>query len=204
CETVIKVCRQNQWKYILTLKEGRQPTTWSELLALLPLNRANHLRVSSGRDGKTCLQDYRWVEHLMLGEGQTNVVLLGEITAQTATLYAYATNFENLTAQRAEAIVGAGRERHLIEDHFNTEKNHGIGLEHVFCANQNGSKNYFTMMQVAQILWQLTCHGCLCRLYQWARDATARGLARAIWEALQACRLPPDLPPLGQIRFCSD
>ncbi len=204
CETVIQVCQQNQWKYILTFKEGRQPTTWSELLALLPLNRANHRRVCSGQDGKTGLQDYRWVEHLMLGEGQTNGVLLGEITAKTATLYAYATNFENLTAQRVETIVGAGRARHLIEDHFNTEKNHGIGLEHVFCANQNGSKNYFTMMQVAQILWNLLAHGCLYRLYQWARDATARGLARAIWEALQAYRLPPDLPPLGQIRFCSD
>jgi len=26
-------------------------------------------------------------------------------------------------------------------------------------------------------------------------------LARAVWEGLRAVRLPPDLPPLGQIRF---
>ncbi|MCL4180601.1 MAG: hypothetical protein KJ072_23000 [Verrucomicrobia bacterium] len=40
-------------------------------------------------------------------------------------------------------------------------------------------------------------------LYDWARRATEQGLARAVWEGLRACRLPPDLPPLGQIRFSS-
>ena len=101
----------------------------------------------------------------------------------------------------AVLVLGGGRERHRIEDTFNTQKNHGIGLEHVFCANANASKNYYTMMQVAQILWILTCRGCLLRLYDWARRATEQGLARALWEGLRAARLPPDLPPLGQLRF---
>ncbi|MBN2508433.1 MAG: hypothetical protein JXQ71_17275, partial [Verrucomicrobia bacterium] len=57
-------------------------------------------------------------------------------------------------------VNDGGRERHRIEDTFNTRKNHGIGLEHVFCAKATGSKNYYTMMQVAQILWILTCRGC--------------------------------------------
>ena len=63
------------------------------------------------------------------------------------------------------------------------------------------SKNYYTMMQVAQILWLVTCRGCLQRLYDWAWRATEQGLACALWEGLRAARLPPDLPPLGQIRF---
>jgi hypothetical protein len=91
--------------------------------------------------------------------------------------------------------------RHLIEDTFNTQKNNGIGLEHVFCAQATASKNYYTMMQVAQVLWIITCRGCLQRLYDWARRATGQGLARALWEGLRAARLPLDLPPLGQIRF---
>ena len=37
-----------------------------------------------------------------------------------------------------------------------------------------------------------------------ARRATELALAQAIWEGLRACRLPPDLPALGQIRFSSD
>ena len=205
CQAILVACQLFDWKYVLTLKEGRQPTTWDETLRLLPLNRTNRLRCLLGPGGKEGLQDFRWVENVMLGEHQTNVILQGEVTTEPrATLYAYITNFSNLTPQRVAVVVNhGGRERHLIEDTFNTQKNNGIGLEHVFCANATASKNYYTMMQVAQVLWILTCRGCLQRLYDWARRATEQGLARAVWEGLRAGRLPPDLPPLGQIRFSS-
>ena len=202
CQAIVVICQRFDWKYVLPLKEGRQPTTWDETLKLLPFHRANRVRHRPGQGGKGGLQDFRWVENVMLGEHQTNVMLLGEVTAEAATLYAYITNFSNLSPERVAVIVNlAGRERHLIEDTFNTQKNNGIGLEHVFCANATASKNYYTRMQVAQILWILTCRGCLQRLYDWARRATEQGLARALWEGLRAARLPPDLPPLGQIRF---
>ena len=202
CQTVVMVCQLFDWKYVLTLKEGRQPTTWEETVQLLPLHRTNRVRHLMGQNGKEGLQDFRWVENVMLGQPQAHVILLGEITAQAATLYAYITNFDKLSPQRVALVVHrGGRERHLIEDTFNTQKNNGIGLEHVFCANATASKNYYTMMQVAQVLWILTCQGCLQRLYDWARRATEQGLARALWEGLRAVRLPPDLPPLGQIRF---
>ena len=202
CQSVVAICQAFHWKYILTLKEGRQPTTWQELLKLLPLHRPNRSRQWLGPEGKSGRADYRWVEDVMLGEHQTHVLLLGEITPEAATLYAYLTNFSNLTPERVAMIVrNGGRERHLIEDTFNTQKNNGIGLEHVFCAHATASKNYYTMMQVAQVLWIVTCHGSLRRLYEWARRATEQGLARALWEGLRAARLPPDLPPLGQIRF---
>jgi hypothetical protein len=206
CQTVVATCKQFDWRYVLTLKEGRQPTTWKETIHLLPLHRTNRLRCWLGQGGQAGQQDFRWVENVMLGEHQANVILQGEITnAPTATLYAYITNFSKLTPERVLAVVNdGGRERHLIEDTFNAQKNHGIGLEHVFCANATASKNYYTMMQVAETLWTLTCHGALRRLYDWARRATEQGLARAVWEGLRAGRLPPDLPPLGQLRFSSD
>jgi hypothetical protein len=202
CQPIVVICQQFDWKYVLTLKEGRQPTTWDETIRLLSLNRSNRLRCRLGQDGKGGLQDFRWVEDVMLGEHQTNVILSGEITAETATLYAYITNFSNLSPARVAVVVNrGGRERHLIEDTFNTQKNNGIGLEHVFCAQATASKNYYTMMQVAQVLWIITCRGCLQRLYDWARRATEQGLARALWEGLRAAPLPLALPPLGQIRF---
>jgi hypothetical protein len=205
CQGVVAACQLLDWKYILTLKEGRQPTTWDETLRLLPLNPTNRLRLRLGQDGKQGQQDFRWIQNVMLGEHQTNVILQGEITRHpSASLYAYITNFSNLTPQRVAVVVNSGgRERHRIEDTFNTQKNNGIGLEHVFCAKPIASKNYYTMMQVAQILWILACRGGLQRLYDWARRATELALARALGEGLRARRLPPDLPPLGQIRFSS-
>ena len=202
CEPIVALCEQFDWKYLLTLKEGRQPPTWQETLKLLPLHRANRLRLLLGQDGQEGVQDFRWIPNVLLGNHQTHVILSGEITSEAASLYAYITNLPKLSPQRVALWVNrAGRERHRIEDTFNTQKNNGIGLEHVFCANATGSKNYYTMMQVAQILWILTCKGCLQRLYDWARRSTQQTLARALWEGLRAARLPPNLPPLGQIRF---
>jgi hypothetical protein len=201
CQPVVQRCQESHWKYVLTLKEGRQPTLWGELIGLLPLSRANRLRTRLGTHGKAGLLDYRWVEDLMFGTDTTNVILAGEATEAGGTLYAFMTNFSNLTPDRVVRLTAIGRERHRIEDTFNTEKNHGIGLEHVFCAETTASKNYYTMMQVAQILWILVCHGFLKRVYDWARRATEQGLARAVWEGLRAYRLPPNLPPIGQVRF---
>lgn len=201
CQSILERCREYQWKYILTLKEGRQPTTWSEVINLLPHSRANTLRVRLGFNGKEGLADHRWVENVMLGALETNALLLGEITQDAATLYGFITNFSNLSPQRVLTLTQTGRKRHRIEDVFNTEKNHGIGLEHVFCARTNAAKNYYTMMQVAQILWVLACHGCIKRIYDWARGATEQSLARAAWEGFRAVRLPLDLAPIGQVRF---
>lgn len=201
CQPVLELCQQYAWKYVLTLKEGRQPTTWTELLKLLPQCRQNVLRQRFGPKEADGRLDCRWVENLMLGAQETNVLVAGEITPQAATLYAWVTNFANLTPARVLDITALGRERHRIEDTFNAEKNHGIGLEHVFCAQTNAAKNYYTMMQVAQILWVLICHGYCRRVYQWARQATELCLARAAWEGWRWCALPPDLLPLGQVRF---
>jgi hypothetical protein len=201
CQKVVEICRQNDWKYILTIKEGRQPTTWSEVLHLLPLHRANVVRVRHGSPEADGRLDCRWLEDIMLGEHQTNVILAGEITPEAATLYAWITNFANLTPARVLDIAASGRERHRIEDTFNAQKNHGIGLEHVFCADTNAAKNYYTMMQVAQILWVLVCHGHCRRVYAWARRAPEKSLAQAALQALRWCPLPLDVPPVGQVRF---
>lgn len=201
CQAVVERCQQFGWKYVLTLKEGRQPTLWNELIELLPQSQGHTFCTRLQTNGHQGRLDFRWVEDLMLGAGQTNAILAGEITEAAATLYAFITNFTNLTPERVAAITCTGRSRHHIEDTFNAEKNHGIGLEHVFCADSTAAKNYYTMMQVALILWVLCYEGCLKRLYEWARRATAQGLARAIWEGLRTHRLPPNLPPIGQVRF---
>jgi hypothetical protein len=201
CESVIRVCQDYNWKYILTLKEGRQPTTWDELLRLLPRNRSNVVSATSGHVQSPTRTDYRWVESIMLGNLQTNIILAGEITPEAATLYGFISNFSNLTPERAVTVAGTGRQRHHIEDKFNAEKNHGIGLEHVFCAETKAAKNFYTMMQAARILWTLVSQGFCKRLYEWAKSATDQGLAHAAWQGWQSSLWPPDLPPAGQIRF---
>jgi hypothetical protein len=201
-EGVAACCQSYGWKYVLTLKEGRQPGLWEELLALLPLSPQNLCRVWRGQDGQEGLRDLRWVEQLPLGAQQVTVILSGELIARgEATLYAYVTNLLVTRDRVLEIVSSTGRERHPIEDYFNTAKNNGIGLEHVFCANANASKNFFTLMQVAAILWTIICHGYLKRVFDWAARATQTALAHAIAEGLRGQLLPAALPQPGQLRF---
>jgi hypothetical protein len=171
------------------------------MLQLLPRGRRQVAQTRLGTGPLAGRLDCRWVEQVILGEHQTNILLAGETTDTASTLYAFITNFANLTPERVLTLTGIGRLRHRIEDTFNTEKNHGIGLEHVFCADPTAAKNFYTMLQVAQILWVLFCHGYCKRLHAWARRASEWGLARAVWEGLRFYPLPLDLPPIGQVRF---
>jgi hypothetical protein len=200
-ETIAEACVQYGWKYVVTLKEGRQPNLWEELLALLPLSRQNALRVWKGQDGQEGLRDFRWIENLRMGRHSVSVVLVGEFVGSEATLYAYLTNLLVTKDRVLELIPATGRERHRIEDYFNAGKNHGIGLGHVFCATPNASKNFFTLMQVAAILWTIICHSYLMRVFDWAARATDTALARAVAEGMRSHRFPALLPQPGQLRF---
>jgi len=200
-DPIVELCQRYRWKYVLTLKEGRQPGLWEELLALLPLNRQNGLRVWTGQDGAEGLRDFRWVDHLPLGRHTVTVVLSGEFIGSEGHLFVYATNCLVTPDRVVEIIAATGRERHRIEDYFNAGKNNGIGLGHVFCAHRNASKNFFTLMQIAAILWTIICYSYLMRLFTWAAWATETALARAIAEGMRSHRFPAQLPEPGQLRF---
>jgi hypothetical protein len=56
CQAVVVICQQFDWKYVLTLKEGRQPTTWEEALKLIGRDgpRSKAWLVPSGRACAPC------------------------------------------------------------------------------------------------------------------------------------------------------
>ena len=204
-QSTIRLCESYGWKYVFTLKEGRQPSVWENAVELLPLVRGRNkalVHETDAQERKT-RRDILWVEDLALGADlRCHVMLEGSVSPEAATLNAWMTNFGNLTAERVLAICDAtGRERHCIEDLFNAQKNNGAGLEHVFCANENATQNFYTMMMVAAILWQLFFLGHLKRLYEWARRTTQRGLAVMLGEALRFVRFTTSFVPVGQLRF---
>jgi hypothetical protein len=52
CQPIVTICQRFDWKYVLTLKEGRQPSTWDETIKLLPFNPTNRVRHLLGVGGK--------------------------------------------------------------------------------------------------------------------------------------------------------
>jgi hypothetical protein len=200
---VFDTCDAYGWKFIATLREGRQPSAYDEAVQTMLLS-PTHLFHSEreGEDGKVA-QTFRWTNEVPFGEHAFNVLFNGEISPTAATLWVWVTNLR-LTPERVLLVANqGGRARNAIENVFNVEKNGGFGLEHTFCANTRASQNYHQMLQVAFILWQLLGKGMLQNLTQACRKVSDRNLVELLHTSLLSILVPSEIPPLGQLRFCS-
>ena len=196
-------CEQYGWRFIATLREGRQPTAFDEAVQTLLMTPAQVLRMERKGEHGPVEQTLRWTNDIEFGDHKLNVLLAGEISPRAATLWAWVTNFALSNTTAAAIANQGGRARQGVETFFNVEKNGGFGLEHAFCANQIASKNYHALMQVAFTLGQLLVNGCLRRLTRACRKVTDRKLAELLRLSLYAVRIDPAAPCFGQLRFSS-
>jgi len=196
-------CEQYGWRFIATLREGRQPTAFDEAVQTLLMTPAQVLRMERKGEHGPVEQTLRWTNDIEFEDHKLNVLLAGEISPRAATLWAWVTNFALSNTTVAAITNQGGRARQGVETFFNVEKNGGFGLEHAFCANQIASKNYHALMQVAFILGQLLVNGCLRRLTRACRKVTDRKLADLLRLSLYAVRIDPAAPCFGQLRFSS-
>jgi len=202
-ENVFARCEEYQWKFITTLKEGRQPTGFDEAVTVMQLSPEN---VWSGRRkgeyGKV-EQTVRWANQVPISDHPLNVIFLGEVAPHAATLWVWTTNLD-VSAEWIDGIVNkGGRARFLQEENFNVLKNNGYGLEHAFCTLPTASKNLHVMLLVADMIWQILEGGVLRRLKKLARKLTDVSLVRTMLAALIYVPISRNPPPIGQIRFLS-
>jgi hypothetical protein len=202
-QSVFDTCDEYGWKFIATLREGRQPTAYDEAIQTMRMSASLVFRGQrDGEDGPVD-QTLRWTNDVPFGEHTFNVLFSGEISPTRAILWVWVTNL-GLTHERVYAIANhGGRARNSIENIFNVEKNGGFGLEHTFCANTQASQNYHLMMQVAFILWQLLAKGLLQRLSQACRKVTDLKLVELLRTSLLTVLIAPDTATFGQLRFRS-
>lgn len=200
-ESVFARCEEYRWKFIATLKEGRQPTGFDEAVTVMQMSPEN---VWSGRrkgEYGRVEQTVRWANQVPISDHPLNVMFLGEISPHAATLWVWATNLD-VSAEWVDGIVNkGGRARFLQEEDFNVLKNNGYGLEHAFCTLPTASKNLHVMLLVADMIWQILEGGVLRRLKKLARKLTDVSLVRMMFAALIYVPMSCNPPPLGQIRF---
>lgn len=200
-EAVFDRCKDYGWKFIATIKEGRQPTAFEEAIQIMMMSPTHLWRGRRiGEDGPV-EQTARWAEHVPVSGHPLNVIFLGEVGLHAATLWAWVTNLRLGTERMASIINDGGRARFRQEENFNVLKNNGYGLEHAFCTQTHASKNYHIMLTVADIIWQILADGVLLRLKHLARKLTDIGFVRLMFAALLHTPIQPNLPRIGQIRF---
>ena len=200
-EAVFDRCKDYGWEFIITMKEGRQPTAFDEAIQIMLMNPSRLWKGERmGEDGRV-EQTARWSEQVPVSGHLLNVLFLGEIAPHAATLWAWVTHLRLDTDRIAVVVNHGGRARFLQEENFNVLKNNGYGLEHAFCTPEKASKNYHIMLLVADIIWQILADGVLARLKHLARKLTDTGFVRLMFAALIYVPISSDPPRIGQIRF---
>ncbi len=178
-QTVFGICRKNDWRFIITFKEGNLKSVWQEIALLLPLHSAQKIdRIREKNPTKGWLKeqvqyindlDYlkyklHWVEYKAWYDARE--------------LHEYFSHLSDIRMGKDNAweISCQGRLRWCIENEgFNTQKNSGLNLEHAY--SHTCWAAYYFLLQIAHLLLQLVEKGSLLRqLAQEQGKRTAREL----------------------------
>ncbi len=136
------------------------------------------------------------------------------VQGETRSFFAWITDWR-LTPQNVETITQqGGRQRWTMENAgFNTQKNGGYELEHVYGRDEDLLQSFYLLLQIAHLIWQVVEHGSLlqrvARQYGQSllgRYGSIRNLARRLLECLRFYRLPAEAFAAGtrlQIRLDS-
>ena len=143
------ICKANDWRYLVTLKDKSLRSVWEEL-SLRPLHtQAKNLAKSGG-------QVFQWANGLDYQLHKLNWLECIETKKDRINRFVYVTDL-NCNSDNVFRIATAGRLRFKIENEgFNTQKNLGLALGHKFSrTSYQATKNYYQAMQVAHLLLQL-------------------------------------------------
>jgi hypothetical protein len=157
-QNVFEICKQNQWMYIINLKDGCLKSVWEEILLLLPLvrdkkeNNATKFIAGGKRwftfinDIEYCGFELNWIE-----TNQSHRQVKKDL------YFAHISNLK-ITTETANEISCAGRMRWNIENQgFDAQKNHGYNLCHKYSRKSfRAMANYYQCLQVAHLINQLT------------------------------------------------
>jgi len=150
CAPVFEVARKYGWRFIITFKKGSIPTVFEEFEKLKPRCVENTAR----REDDEIVQEFSWVNDLEHAGHRLAVMECVEVKKKTGdkTRFVWVTDME-VNHSNYRSIAKGGRLRWTIENQgFNTQKNGGYGLEHIFCSHNEGAKNFYLLLQIAHII----------------------------------------------------
>jgi hypothetical protein len=186
-ETGFAMCRKNDWRFIITLKEGSLPSVWKEfetLRELVPQNR-RQLTVND------IPYEYAWVNGIPYGDYSLNVLECRFTDAKGIHRFVWVTDIEITERTGHPLAQEGGRDRWKTENEgFRTQKHAGFAMEHAYAKRPNSAKNFYLLLQVAHILCQM--FECCCRGKTHVKRAfgSLRNLARCLLESLRRDPIP--------------
>jgi hypothetical protein len=166
CGAVIKKCREYQWEYMITLKEGAMPDVWKEATGLMWLEPSNSICVNWG-DRQ---QDYLWANDIEYEYGTSSryteilhVVICYETWLEnhsrtTGTLEEKMTRYAWISSRPLNCknvfirCTKMARYRWKIESNFLIEKHEGYNFEHCYSYDWQAMKGFHYLMKAGHFL----------------------------------------------------
>lgn len=157
-ETVMKICNENHWAYILTHKKSRQPLLAESYEWICEGSGAKEVKKIGTEKGTG-----RFVNHVEETAGKEQIANMYDYCYETTDktgekeshAFQWITNIE-LTEKNLEEMITARRGRWKIENEgFNNQKNGIYDIEHLNSRNSNAMKNHYLLTQIADLLMQL-------------------------------------------------
>ena len=156
-ESMMRICRENGWRYLFTQKDTRQPTIGESFdwirdgggcttVKNIGKERgrgryANHVEETAGKEETVHVYEY---EYTGKGEGTGK-----------KSRFCWLTDIE-LTKRNLEEMTEAGRGRWKIENEgFNNQKHGLYRIEHLNSRQSNAMKAHYLLTQIADLLMQL-------------------------------------------------
>lgn len=140
-KSIMDICKENKWKYVIRFKEGRIPTLYNEFKTVVEKNNESKK------------ENYEYVTKLDYQEEKINIIKYTENEKKTE--FVYMTDLP-ITNKNIEETIKVGRKRWKIENEgFNVQKNETFDIGHLYSKNQIAIKIHYLIIQIAHILRQL-------------------------------------------------
>lgn len=161
-KTVFDICKQNNWRFIFTFKDGNLKTIWEEieLLKKIKGNETKKIYLSNSKYNIT--ESYSYINNLDYNKFSLNVVetFIEKKSKKKKDINEYFSHITDFVINREnyKSISLAGRLRWKIENEgFNEQKNGGYNLQHKYSRTSFvASQNYYQCLQIAHMINQLT------------------------------------------------
>jgi hypothetical protein len=159
-KNVFSVCRNNNWKFIITLKDGNLKTFHQEVELLAGTQKQREVN-RTNKISHTKLK-YKYLNNIEYDGYNYSWVSCDEFKTRLSDKqietqrFVYITNVEQ-TPDIVVSTADGGRLRWKIENEgFNTQKNQGYELEHKFSrVSYTAMQNYYQLLQIAHMINQL-------------------------------------------------
>lgn len=161
-KTVFNICKQNNWRFIFTFKDGNLKTIWEEieLLKKIKGNETKKTYLSNSKYNIT--ESYSYINNLDYNKFSLNVVetFIEKKSKKKKDINEYFSHITDfvINKENYKSISHAGRLRWKIENEgFNEQKNGGYNLQHKYSRTSFvASQNYYQCLQIAHMINQLT------------------------------------------------